>query len=65
MDTGSKVGVSEAEKISQMLGSASYEPPSVVALGNVHDLLAGTGTRFSDAVGDCPATGTTPTDICP
>ena len=30
--------------------AASYEPPQLTPLGNLHDLLAGTGTQTADGV---------------
>jgi hypothetical protein len=42
--------------------ASAYEPPRLVALGNLHDLLAGTGTLPCDAgsiaTGPDPAVGT-------
>jgi hypothetical protein len=55
MDTGSKVGEHEVPGIERAGDPVAYEPPAVLALGNVHELLAGVGSKQPDAM--CLAKG--------
>jgi hypothetical protein len=49
-------------------GASGYEPPVLVPLGNLHDLLAAGGTANCDGSGDLtPGVGTSPDQggVCP
>ncbi len=58
MDTGPKATIVEPGEGQPAPASIPYEPPAVVPLGNVHELLAGAGSRTFDAMMDTPSCGT-------
>jgi hypothetical protein len=62
MDTGSKIGADGVNGNPEVSTPMAYEPPTVVALGNVHELLAGTGSKTLDAFPACNANGTVDSD---
>jgi asparagine synthase (glutamine-hydrolysing) len=57
METGPNATDDELNRSRPAPVSVPYEPPAVVALGNVHELLAGVGSRTHDAITDTPSCG--------